>query len=141
MTDCKDCGGQFVGPSFAVRCPACYDAYLTQRANGPMRACSVCKAYAIPANDPPYRIFCGNCYKEKSRPCNSCDRRIAPNAPAYQVKCTQCFLATRAMTHDYCPTCPPERANRLTKKKTDPVCSKCATQTMPPPPTPRPQLV
>ena len=125
MTDCKDCGEKFMGPSFATRCPSCYDSYLAERAQGPMRACSSCKALTIPLRDPIYKIFCSNCYKEKSRPCSICDRRIAPNSPTYQVKCTQCFLAERALSHERCPVCPPERANRLTMRKGEQMCNKC----------------
>lgn len=89
------------------------------------RKCFYCPEI-VDATDKPWIVACYNCYQCNVRKC-PCGRNLKLGAQSYQVECTQCWLAKRAVTHTTCPTCPETRSSFLSVRLgKETICAICA---------------
>lgn len=102
-------------------CATCYN-------ESPLRQCNGCKVYNIKAVEPSWRNYCQECYKNKQfeRVCEECKvRPIKSSLPKYVKNCTKCYIDKKSLTHEPCPSCPPEMQKLLRKRKSAPSCREC----------------
>jgi hypothetical protein len=79
-----------------------------------------------------YKTKCKPCFVKTVRVCTACKKKnLKADAPSYQMICTTCWLAQKALTHKVCPRCPPDRATHLRCLLDKEMCSECELRCTP----------